>query len=610
MSQIVFRTDGVPLFLEELTKSVLESGIFRKRAGRLELRRKPFTLNFPKTLQGSLLERLDRLGPAKSVAQVAAVIGREFTYELLRLLVSMDPPALAAALDRLTASALVFGRGSPPHAVYTFKHALVRDAAYESLLKSERRRLHAELAIILQGRASSRIHHHPDVLADHYAKSGQTNEAIKHWAIAARQALQRAENVEALGYASKALDVINLLPDTPERRDHELGIKLLAGGAHWLVSGFASSEVENTFIRAQELATQVGDAARLTLALRGLSVCYYTRGELIRACTAAEKIILLAQEGSNSADLMWGRMMLGSILFWQGEFARARRELEASLVLYDPIDQSAKTISSQIDPGIAARCHLGWTLWIIGCPDQAQEFSDQTVAQARRIDQPSSQAMALFWSAVVQFYRGDIAAATATTKELRAITTEFRLAYYGLRASLLEGAMMVATGQFERGLPILRQTIFELQTQKTGLALPWAYSLAAMGCLGLGMSDDALAMLQKGTIAVQAGKQCHWEAELYRLKGEVLSLLSTGEAVAAEACLVQAIDLARDQGARSLELRAAVSYGRMLQRRGDYRKAQESVTQVLSAFSEGFATTDIVDAKGVSAELRGVTDRP
>src|SRR5262249_12292327 len=208
----------------------------------------------------------------------------------------------------------------PPHAVYTFKHALVRDAAYESLLKSERRRLHAELAIILQGRASSRIHHHPDVLADHYEKSGQTSEAIKHWAIAARQALQRSENVEALGHASKALDVINLLPDTRERRDHELGIKLLAGGAHWLVSGFASSEVEHTFIRAQELATQIGDAARLTLALRGLSVCYYTRGELIRACTTAEKIISLAQESSNSADLMWGRMMLGSILFWQGEF--------------------------------------------------------------------------------------------------------------------------------------------------------------------------------------------------------------------------------------------------------------------------------------------------
>ena len=593
VEEIVARTDGVPLFIEELTKTLAAST--RTREGKAAIR--PHGSEIPSTLQDSLMARLDQLGSAKEVAQMGAVIGREFSRELLTAMSTLEARELSEALETLTSSAIVFGRGGSPWTTFTFKHALMQDAAYASLLRSKRQELHGRVAAILEGHYLERVLVEPEVVAYHYTQAGLALNAAKYWAAAARRAIDRSATLEALGHATEGLGLLAAIPENPERDQLELSLEVLRGAAYRAVRGFASSDAERSFARARALCEQLGDMRGMIDVRRGLFSCYYARGDLTSAREQGQQVASSGRAMNDSSSRMLGHWMLGCVTFWQGEFGTARRELEEAFSLYNPNEQRAKTLALQIDPGVNALCHLGWVLWILGYPDQAIETSDKALATARKLAQPFAVAMALFFACTTRACCGAPAAVRRLLDELTAVTAEHGLRYLGSCAHVLEGQALIAQDQFAAGLEQLDRAFSEFKAQEAGVGLPWAMSIAVEAHARLGRSQDALETLYKAFEAIARNGERHWEAELFRLKGEVLHSAPSADGVDAEACFRRAILLAREQSARSLELRATMSLARLLEREGKLELAHSLVHDASGWFTEGFDTTDMRDAR-------------
>jgi class 3 adenylate cyclase/predicted ATPase len=606
IERIVEKTDGIPLFVEELTKMLIGSGVAQPAAERAsgELRHE-----LPKTLQDSLMARLDQLGPLKRVAQMAAVIGQQFHADTLRVVSELEAEALQEALSDLVKTELILADSSMPLARFAFNHALVRDAAYESLLKRDRRQLHAKVAAAFEAHNPSVNPAAPELLAHHYTEAGLIPPALKYWGAAAHQALQRSANLEALRHASRGLEILAAQPDGPDRRRAELGFRLLAGLSYWGVKGFAAPEVEENFTRAHELATEVGDIAQRIMSLRGLFGCHYVRGELDHAFAQAQRVAELARLTRNDDDRMVTHMMCGTIRFWQGAFLEARTELETGLALYDPQRHAAKLLSSQIDPSVNTRAHLGWTLWSLGYPDQALAVVEQGLATARRIAQPISLAQALFWTAAVRLCRCDVEAVDAIAEELSAVAAKFPVPYFGACASVLKGAVLVANGENALGLTRIQQAFAAFGTQQASLGIPWALSIAASGHLRNGAAAEALDVVARALAIVEKHGERQWEAELHRLKGACLATDDARKTEAA-ACLNRALEVARRQGARGLELRAATTLANVIDPQAKDEDVRQLLGRIYAQFTEGLDTADLRAAKRLLDEYEPSVSAP
>lgn len=600
VDQIVEKADGVPLFVEELTKMVLGSDAGQEHSS--NERTASSRTQLPLTLQDSLTARLDQLAPAKRVAQIASVIGREFTYDVLSEISGVGAATLEPSLAQLVEAGLMHGVGSGSRERFEFKHSLVRDAAYESLLRRDRRDLHASVAAAFESQHAKGSPLEPELIAHHYTEAGATGDALKYWGIAARRSLQMSANAEALAHASRGLALIDDLPDTFDRRRQELELRVTSGWAYCSVKGFPADEVEQAFVRAQELAIELGDDAMLNYALRGMFACRFSRGELPSARKLAEQEIALARKRNDIGDLMLGQWSLGAALFWIGEFAPARQELQASLANYDPALIQAKIFSSQVVPAVNSNNYLCWTTWNLGFPDKAVEHSRQAVRDARGSGHALSLSMALFWDGIARMYRGELDVAGASTQELLTITARYQIAYFALCGIVLDGAIMVASGDARSGVQRIQQAVAELRTMRGGLGAPWVIALTADGYRRAGAHKEALGAVAMGLAATQAEGERHWEAELHRIKGQTLSASGT-DSNQAEASLRQAINIARRQAALSLELRAAMPLARLFAMRGERARAKECVAGVYSRFTEGFDTADLVAARALIDEL-------
>ena len=369
LGQIMTRTDGIPLFVEELTTALLESGILVELDGRFVLTDKAPTITIPQTLKDSLEARLDQLGPAKETAQIGAALGREFPGELLAAVSNLGDTQIGEALDILVRSKLVYHRGGPQPARYVFRHALIQEAAYESMLKSRRQKLHARIAKVIEERFPALAETEPHLLAHHHLHAEQFKAAVEYLLNAGRRALRRSAFTETIGYLGRASQLLPHIGDEWIRDRQELEINIMLGAAHRIISGFASDATEACFTHARAICDRVGTAAERMTVLRGLWMCHFTRGELAAARELAEQSIAIAAQDGDEASMMLGRWMLGTILFWQGEFMLARRELDSALGLYEPRSQRHQLLSAQLDPGIAAMGYLAWpgakamTLW-------------------------------------------------------------------------------------------------------------------------------------------------------------------------------------------------------------------------------------------------------
>jgi predicted ATPase len=610
VQQVVAKTDGVPLFVEELTKMVLESSLLREDRDRYELTAPLPPLAIPTTLHDSLMARLDRLATVKEVAQLGATLGREFSYELLRAVSPLDEVTIQQALARLVEAELLYQRGVPPRATYIFKHALIQEAAYQSLLKSTRQRHHQQVARVLEERFLETTETQPEVLAHHFTEAGLSEQAIPHWQRAGERAIQRSAYVEAISHLNSGLAVLKTLPDTSNRARQELDLQIALGQALIATKGQAAAEVGLAYSRARELCQQVEETALLFRVLYGLYNFHVVRAELQTVVKLSEELLRLAQSVQDPAYLLGPHFAQGSALFHLGKFPPAREHWEQSIALYDPRQHRANASLFGFDLGVFCLCYTPHALWHLGYPAQALTKSQEALGLAQKLSHPMSQALALAYAAMLHQFRREEHAACEQAERAIAFCTEQGFAYYLAWAILIRGWTLTGQGQIEEGITQMRQGLAALRATGAELRRPYYLELLAEAYGRAGQAEGGLQLLDEALDLVHKTGEGWREAELYRLKGELFLLQAAGRggvrtapAKDAETCFHRALTIARGQQARSLELRAAMSLSRLWQQQGKRGQARELLAPIYGWFTEGFDTADLQEARTLLQEL-------
>jgi predicted ATPase/class 3 adenylate cyclase len=604
LAQIVTKTDGVPLFVEELTKAILESGQLTAVDGHYTLTGSFAPLAIPATLQDSLMARLDRLVTAKAVAQYAAVIGRQFPYELLQAASQLDEVTLQRELGRLVEAELLYQRGVPPQATFTFKHALIQDAAYASLLKSTRQQYHQRLAQVLEAQFPETAEAEPELLAQHYTAAGLSAQAVGSWQRAGQQAIERSAHVEAIRHLTRGLEVLTTLPETPARMQQEIDFQVALGPALIATKGWVAPEVEQTYTRARALSQQVEAAPQRFPVLWGLWVFYHGRGASQAARELGEQLLSLAHRAHDRALVLQAHHALGPTCLQLGELPQARAHFEHGIALYDPAQHRAQAfVYGGHDPGICCRAQGAVALWLLGYPDQAVQWSQEALTQARELAHPFSLANALEFASYLHQLRREGHQTQAHSETLMLLAREQGFAARVTKAQIARGWALAAQGCGAEGVALIRQGLDA--ERATGAAKGRAYYLAllAEAAATAGDAEEGLRAVADALEAMQQTRERHHAAELHRLKGELRLIRSTEPHAEAEACFQQAFDIARRQEAKSLELRAAMSLSRLWQQQGKQAEAHELLASVYSWFTEGFDTADLQEARALLEEL-------
>jgi class 3 adenylate cyclase/predicted ATPase len=613
VEQIVAKTDGVPLFVEELTKMVLESALLREGEGHYELAGPLPSLAIPATLHDSLMARLDRLTPVKAVAQLGATIGRTFAYELLQAVSPLDEATLQHGLRQLVDAELVYQRGVPPQATYTFKHALIQDAAYQSLLRSTRQQYHQRLAQVLEARFPETIETQPELVAHHYTEAGLGVQALDYWQRAGQRALERSAHVEAISHLTKGLEVLKTLPNTPERTQQELGLQLTLGIPLSATRGYATPEVAHIYTRARELCQGMGEGPdgpaptqsrqtpQLIPVLLGLWRFYLLRAELTKAREVAEQCLLLVQRVNDPARLIVAHDALGETLFFLGDFAQARTHLEQAVALYDP--QRRRSHRALTDPGVASLSILAGTLWMLGYSDQALQRTTEALHLAEAIPHPHILASALVIAAHCHQYRRERQTVRERAEAVMALATEHGFPFWLAEATIFVGWAQAEQGRGSEGIAQIHHGLATRQAIGLELSQSAYIIMLAEAYANVGQPAEGLAMLADALTRIETTGERWRAAELHRLRGGLLLALSTANHGEAETCFQQARALARHQQAKSLELRAAMSLARLWQQQGKRAEAHQLLAEIYGWFTEGFDTADLQEAKVLLEKL-------
>jgi class 3 adenylate cyclase/predicted ATPase len=623
LAQILAKTDGVPLFVEELTKAILESGLLHEVGEHYALTGPLPPLAIPATVQDSLMARLDRLAPVKEVAQFGAALGREFTYNLLAAVAPLRDQALEEALEQLVKAGLLFRQGQPPEARYRFKHALVQDAAYASLLRSRRQALHTRVATALEARFPALVEAEPEVLAQHYTAADLRMQAIPYWLRAGHRAVARSAYVEAIGHLSQGLELLKTLPETPERSRQELDMQTSLGLAFMATKGFAAPEVERAYARARELCQQVGATAQLPPVLRGLWLFYNVRGEFQLARDLGEQLLTLAQRMQDQALLVEAHRAVGETLFRLGELVPARAHLEEGMACYDPQQHRSHIVLYGHDPGVLCLSYAARALWLLGYPHQALKRSHEVLALAQQLSHPHSLVFALYCLGRVHQFRREGQAARERAEALIAFAREQALPHWVASGTILYGWALAEQGQVEEGIAQMRQGLSDRRATGAELGRPYYLAQLAEASGKGGWAEEGLRVLAEVLAVVNQQGERWGEAELYRLKGELLLRRAAGGSgsptdpattsiwagaelsvlAEAETCFQQALALARRQEAKSLELRVAMRLSRLWQNQGQHAEAWQLLAVIYGWFTEGFDTADLQEAKALLEEL-------
>jgi class 3 adenylate cyclase/predicted ATPase len=598
VQQIVAKTDGVPLFVEELTKMVLESGLVRAAAGHYELTAPLPPLAIPATLQDSLMARLDRLAPVREIAQLGATLGREFSYELLHAVSPLDEGSLQQGLQQLVEAELIYQRGLPPQAMYFFKHALIQDTAYQSLLKSTRQQYHRQIAQVLEGRFPETSETQPELLAHHYTEAGLIEQALPYWQRAGERATQRSANTEAISHLTKGLELLKTLPDMPTRAQQELRLQVALGSPLMATKGWWVPEVEHAYTRALELCRQVGETPQLFTILAGLSAVYHTRGEQERARDLGEQMLRLAHSTQRPSFLLIAHYSLGEFLYSLGELHLARGHLEQGIALYDPHKGRSSAFRGIQHPGVGCLAVLASVLWLLGYPDQALQRSQEALTLAQELSHPFSLGFALLWAAWFHLRRREGQPSQERAEAMMRLSVEQGFTLLLADGTFNRGAALAEQGQAAEGIAQMRQSL------RPGRP-PFHFALLAAAYGKVGQIEEGLTLLAEALMGKAAERTV--EAELYRLKGELTlqSRVQSREARVneAEACFQKAIEVARKQSAKALELQAVMSLSRLWQQQGRRTEAHQLLSEIYGWFTEGFDTKDLQEAKALLEEL-------
>jgi predicted ATPase len=605
MQQLVERTDGVPLFVEELTKAILELGQLKALDDHYELTGSFSTLAIPATLQDSLMARLDRLVTAKAVAQYAAVIGRQFPYALLEAVSQLDETTLQRELGRLVEAEVVYQRGLPPQATYTFKHALIQDAAYESLLKSTRQQYHQSIAQVLEAQFPETTQTQPELLAHHCTEAGLIAQAVGYWQKAGQSAAQRSAHVEAISDLRTGLALLQTLPETLERTRREVDMLISLGVSLNATKGQAAPEVGQTYTYARQLCEHLGDPHQLFPVLRGLWNYYLVRAAYQTAQPLGEQLLTLAQQVRDSSMLCAAHRALGTTLFRLGVPASAHTHFAQGIALYDPQQHRASAFLYGEDAGVVCHSYAAWTLWYLGYPDQALARSGEAVLLAQQIAQPISLVFALRFAAVLHQFRRDGRATQERSEAAMRLAMEQGFPGWIAQSAILRGWTLAHQGQAQAGIEQIHQGLRAFRA--TGAEINQSYFLALLAEAHGMMEQPAeglLTLTEALLLADKIGERVY-EAELYRLKGALLLQQHADNQPEAESAFQHAISIARNQQAKSFELRTATSLARLWQQQGKRQEAHDLLAPVYHWFTEGFDTADLKDARALLNALEG-----
>jgi class 3 adenylate cyclase/predicted ATPase len=587
IEEIVERTDGVPLFVEELTKSVLESGT-------------PL-LGIPATLHDSLMARLDRLASVRLVAQIGAAIGRQFTQALLRIVSRIPDDELNAALARLVASGLIFQRGTPPDAIYSFKHALVQDAAHGSLLRSARQQMHARIAEALEIHHPEIMDRQPELLAQHYAEAGLVEKSVACWGRAGHNSAARSAMAEAAAQLQQGLDQLALLPNTPEHQRQALELRSELGVALNACKGYSAPETGQAYARARTLWEQLGAPSEF-LRIPYLQSRYHAYcGELGLALRLDEDLLELSRDRNDVAGLILANQSSGQNLGFAGRFAASRSHLEAVLALYDPTAHSSLAQQGGLNPHALSQAYLGNVLCCLGYPEQALVHSNRAIAEARGLAHQPTLAGCLAIGVRLLSFIEDDAALQQRAEQLTAVATEQGFPAWRIQGAIYQGWVKVKKGDVMEGISMLRRGACAYRAPGSELLVPHYFALLAEAYEIAGQFQEALTLLDDALRIVEKTGERWLAAELNRHKGQLL--LRQGQSGAAEVLYCNALSTAEEQDAKLWELRAAASLAQLRSEQGRRSEARDLLAPVFGWFTEGFAMADLIKARTLLNEL-------
>jgi class 3 adenylate cyclase/tetratricopeptide (TPR) repeat protein len=607
MRQIVTKTDGNPLFIEELTKTVLEAGILVEDAEGYRLDRPLAPLAIPATLQDSLMARLDRLGPVKEVAQIGAAIGREFSYSLVGALVGRDETALKHAFAELEQAELVFRRGEPPEAMYSFKHALVQDVAYDSLLKSRRQKLHGEIARMLEERFADSVASEPEIVARHFTEAGLVDPAINYWLKAGNLALSRSANAEAVKHLRQGIELTQSQAPSPKRVRNELDFYLALGPAMVATEGDATPETLRVFSHARGLLGDGGTLTEQMTVLWGAYLAHSMRAEHNAALEVAQQCLALAAQHAHPGMSALANRFMGQTLNFMGAFADARLHLERTLALCAANQEAISAYRNfGTDDQVMALSSLASTLLLLGYPEHAAASAGQALSRARAMGLAFTTATALSHVAFLGTLGFDPKRAAAHACEAIAHAVEHGLAGPEHRARFVQGALLAKNGNLQHGVELMHNALAAAEKQR-GLERRTLYlGHIASAHAGLGQPELGLNLLDEAIRTAETTNERFFEPELHRLRGSIL--LTLGRRGEAEDGLQRALTIAQQQHARWWELRAVTSLANHLRDEGKCVDAYSLLEPVYSWFVEGLDTADLKIAKAVLDELRDLTE--
>jgi tetratricopeptide (TPR) repeat protein len=606
---IVERTDGIPLFVEEMTKAVVEAESEQSSERMFAAVPSP-SVTVPASLHASLMARLDRLGAAKEVAQIAAVLGRNFSHDLLTAAARKEEVELQASLDRLIGAGLLFRQGVPPHATYLFKHGLVHDAAYSTLLRERRRALHARIAEALETQFQEIAESQPELVARHCTEAGLIEKAANFWAEAGRRSVARSALVEAIVQFTRALEQMATLPATPAQRREQIELQLGLISPLMHVKGHSSPEVKAATERARMLIEQAetfGESPESPLLL--YSVLYYSwvanlvtfNGDALRALAA--QCLALAEKHGATVPLTMGHSLMGYSLLVTGNFAQSLKHYDPAIALYDPAVDRPRGLLLGGDPRVVNLSSRSLTLWFLGYPEAALADTNHGLKDAREISQAGSLFYALNHATITHFLRGQYTTAESLANELCTLADEKGASMVWRPPGLLfRGWILAIVSRAAEAVQLITSGLAALPAGAT-LLTPVGLSMLAKSHADLGQLDDAWRSIDEAKAVIEKTKETWFEAHIHRIAGEIALKSPEPDAAKAEAYFERALAIARQQQAKSWELRAAMSLARLWRDQGKVQQARELLAPIYGWFAEGFDTRDLKEAKALLGEL-------
>jgi len=593
------RTGGNPFFIEEIVQALVEGDSLEGTRGAYRLARPVEQLTLPATVQAVLAARIDRLGEReKAVLQTAAVIGREFAEPILQRVAARPETELRAALQTLVRAEFLYEAALFPEFEYAFKHPLTQEVAYSSLLLERRKALHERTAQAIEALHAGHLDERYGELAHHYGQGGNVPKAVEYLRQAGQQAIRRSAYVEGIEQLKTALDMLVTLPTTPERARSELSLQVVLAPALMATKGFAALEVQRAAARAKELSEELGETPQLAPALWvRLWAPSLLRGDLHRAREAADRIFALAHSVGDTDLILEAHSLRGQTFFYLGDLVTAREHLEQAIARYDVRQHASHSFTYGEDPGVGARNHAAWLLWLVGSPEQALCRSNEALALARELAHPHDLAYAVGFAGCLRLFRREGRAAEEQGDAQVALAREHGFSFWLAMGTVVRGGALIEHGRTEEGIAELTEGLAAWRATGSELSRPYWLALLAGAQLTLGRASDAAALLDEAEVIVERTGERWYEAEVHRLRSEIA--LRAGDHAEAERSSLCAVEVARRHGAKSLELRAVTSSARLLRSQGRREEARLKLIETCGSFTEGFDTRDLREAKAL-----------